>query len=284
MNRPTRFAAISLMIASLLFAVSCSEEDGTVTPAPLGTVTFNVDNNVDGVPVNYNQLLYTNARGTLYSISKLEYLISDVLLHTTSGEIYGMDGVHFRDEADAGTRSFSIGDVPAGTYNMISFTFGLDQFKNVRDLYLNEPWHGEMQWPGPMGYDQGLGYHYMKIEGNFEDTPGGSTSGYTTHTGARMCNGPCGPAGTVVDPVPIHHFFRVSLPVAPTAIDGNHWTVTISVNVNGWYQDHTPLDGLDTEYDWHDLGAQMIMANTAAQDVLETNGPGCFSASISASQ
>jgi hypothetical protein len=61
-------------------------------------------------------------------------------------------------------------------------------------------------------------------------------------------------------------------------VDGDDWTVMLEVNLNGWFTDHSPADGFDTEYDWNDLPMQMIMANDDAQRMLQANGPGCFSA------
>ena len=48
----------------------------------------------------------------------------------------------------------------------------------LNNLYVNENFHATMAWPVPMGG----GYHYMKLEGDFND----SLSGYGTHTGGTM--------------------------------------------------------------------------------------------------
>jgi len=272
MNRLGRTALVAVMVASVVWLVACS--DDAVMPETFGTVAFHLDHHVDGRTLQLhltNEVLEdTTASGTLYNVTRLNYLISDVVLHSTSGEIYGMDGVHYRDHADDATRSFTIEDVPDATYDMVSFTFGLDEFKNIALAYDEEPWHFNMEWPGAMGRDQGLGYHYMKLEGNFDAAP--DTNGYGTHTGARQM---------ATDPVPFHHYFRVLLPIAATRIDGDNWAVTISMNINNWYVDPTPGDGYDSSYE---LSPQPIMANLAVQDKLRTNGPSCFSASIAASQ
>jgi len=273
----TTTGVILVSVLSLaLFVPGCGDDD-PVQPEPFGTVTFHLDNKVDADPLQFNQMLYTNSSGTLYSVSKLVYLISNVTLHATDGSTYGIADPHFRDHADDATRSFSITGVPNGKYDMVSFTFGVDEAMNLSALFINDPWHGEMAWPGPLGGDQGLGYHYMKIEGSFETTPGGATTGFMTHTGARWCAAACGPEAP--DLTPKHHHFRVTLPMTAMAVNSDNWAVTIDVNINGWYTDHSPGDGFDTEYDWNDVLPQMIMANVEAQRVLKENGPGCFSAS-----
>jgi hypothetical protein len=60
--------------------------------------------------------------------------------------------------------------------------------------------------------------------------------------------------------------------------------VTLHIDFNGWYKDHTPADGNDSAYDFHDLEGtpmgQMIMGNKAAQEKLKANGPFCFTADM----
>jgi len=280
-TRVLRSCLLALAVAAAAAWAGCNED--TVQPAPIGTVTLDFENTVSGSPIQLNQMIYTNPRGTLYSISMLRYVVSDVTLHGTGGQTYGMDGIHYRSETNPATRTLVLDGVPKGTYNEISFTFGLDESKNVKDKYLNAPneFHTEMEWPAAMGGDKGLGYHYMRLEGNFEDTPGGATVGYTTHTGARwLADG--NPMTGVEDPLPYHHYFTVRLPIGPITMDGDNWNVTLTMDVNGWYEDATPGDSFDSEYDWHDLASQMVMANLAAQEKLEVNGPGCFTAVVNA--
>jgi hypothetical protein len=278
LNRIIRLGVLAALVAALAWAVACSDDDEHVhAPEVPGTVNFNLDNVVDGDPVvlDGTTIRYVNPSGTGYSIATLRYVISDVTLHTTSGQVYGMNGIHYRDQALEETRGFSIDGVPRGTYDMVSFTFGLDETKNIRNRYatVDPVFDGAMAWPSGLGAD--LGYHYMQFEGNFELT-GGGTAGFTTHSGARQCASPCGPDNGV-DAFPHHHYFRVEMPIAPTTINGNAFDVTIEVNVNGWFTD--PID-----FDWNDLTNQMIMPNLTAQATLMTNGPSCFSATIAASQ
>jgi hypothetical protein len=276
-------AAPILVLAALM--ASCDDNSTEVLPTPTGTVTFYFDNTVDGAPLVMDTLLnYTNPSGTQYNISNLKYVISDLTLHRSNGQTFGMDGIHYRDQANDNTRSITVSDIPTGTYDMVSFTFGLDEEKNVRDRYLNYPYdfHVAMEWPSAMGGDMGIGYHYMKLEGNYEVTPtpeDTSTAGYTTHLGARwLADG--NPMTGVADPYPYHHFFRVYLPIPATALDDTPRGIVITMDANKWYDDPDTGDDFDSEYDWHDLASQAIMANLDAQKKLMINGPHCFSATV----
>lgn len=281
MRSPTiRTALLSALVTAPLWA-GCNK-DTVYRPEPTGTVTISFANAVSGSPLQLNQMIYTTPGGTAYSVSKLQYVVSDVTLRSSDGETYGMDGIHFRDETKPDTRSMTLSGVPKGTYDELSFTFGLDEVKNVKNKYLNEPdnFQSAMEWPAAMGGDMGLGYHYMKIEGNFEQTPGGSTTGYTTHMGARYLAAG-NPMTGEEDPYPYHHYFRVDLPLSSIETNGNDVNLVVTMNVNGWYQDPTPDDAFDSSYDFRDLSSQMIMANNTAQEKLKANGPACFTVTVS---
>lgn len=278
MRRELFIVAVAVVAGGVLS--SCGEKTKTVIqPESTGKVTFNLIETVGGVEAHIDELnlQYTNPFGTEFSLKTLVYVISDVKLHRADGQVYGMDGIHFRDASDPSTAWFELAGVPKGTYDAISFTFGLDETKNIRGLYSDDQnFENIMAWPTNLGAN--LGYHYMKIEGNFRDTPT-TTKGFLTHFGARQCDGTCGPMGDVTDPVPYHHYFRVNLPIANAAIHGNSITVQIWMNINDWYLDTKPNDGFDSNLSWLDLGdMQMIMANLEAQDKLMVNGPACFQA------
>lgn len=278
-----------------LLAIACDDDGNTIIqPEPQATATVSFDNYVGnpattGVPVaiSLSNLQYTNSFNVAFSVSRLQYIVSDVRLHMTNGRTVGMDGIHFRDQEQDITRSMSM-SVPQGTYNKISFTFGLDETKNVKDRYLDydkngvnpQQFQADMAWPGPMGGDNGIGYHYMKIEGNFEQTPGGSTLGYTTHTGARFCSNGCN--GGADDTFAHHHYFRVEIPFNAVSVGEGGIHLTVDMDIIGWYADIDPADAYDSDHDWRDLAMQMIMPNLVEQQKLMTNGPQCFTVEVSA--
>jgi hypothetical protein len=280
MRSATTRTAFLLVLLSVPFWSGCNKET-VYRPEPAGTVTLSFDNTVSGAPLQLNQMIYTNPSGTVYSVSRLQYVISDITLRRTDGGTFGMDGIHYRNESKPETRDMTLTGVPKGTYDELSFTFGLDEQKNVKNKYLNAPndFQSDMEWPAAMGGDKGLGYHYMKMEGNFEETPGGSTIGYTTHTGPRWLSDG-NPMTGVEDPRPYHHYFRVHLPLNSLQVSGDDWNLTVTMDVNGWYADPTPGDSFDSEYDFHDLPSQMVMANLTAQEKLMVNGPACFTAAV----
>ncbi len=275
--RPTCLAALAVFA---LGVIACSED--TTTPDTPSTVDVYFNLNVDGPGLQLNNLIYTTPAGTKYSIKVLKFVISDIVLHADDGKTARIADIHYFDVGDGSTQTFRDSSVPHANWTSVSFTFGLDETKNVRDKYQsNAKFHAAMQWPTGLGAS--LGYHYMQLEGNYETTPGGATAGYTTHTGPRQLDGTNPDFPGVVDATPYHYFFKVDLPFTPTHIhEGGHGDLELFFNLNDWYLDSTPADGNDTAYDFTTLGNQMIMGNLDAQARLQTNGRFCFSAKLTA--
>ena len=273
----------TLLSRSLLFLAAvlagCGDDDPVATEPPVDVDVFFAFT-VGGQPLILNQLTYDNPAGRKYSVKTLRFVLSDIRLHSDTGAQIKLKDMHYLDLDDPSSQAIHFhGGVPHEDWSRVTFTFGLDQTRNVRDQYLSmTQFHVEMAWPTSLGAN--LGYHYMQLEGDYEETPGGATAGYTTHTGPRQLDGTNPDFPGVVDATPHHYHFGVELPVTPTHIhEGGTGEVTLHFELNGWYMDHAPADGNDTQYDFTDYPA-MIMGNLEAQAKLQANGPFCFSASM----
>ena len=276
---PFALVALAIMLALSAAFVACGGDDAVVAEQPIAVDVF-FDFSVAGQPLILNQMSYSNPRGRKYSIKVLRFVLSDIELHSEQGNHLKLRDVHYFNLADPASQTIHFeGGVPHADWNRVTFTFGLDETRNVRDRYLSMTrFHTEMAWPTGLGAN--LGYHYMQLEGNYEVDPGGATAGYTTHTGPRQLDGSNPMFPGVVDATPYHFYVNVEAPVTPTHIhEGGTGEVTIHFELNGWYTDHTPADANDTEYDFTDYPA-MIMGNLEAQAKLQSNGPFCFSASM----
>ena len=162
------------------YNADAEEDDGSCVY--ITALTINFTHTVGGVDLTTGAMIYTNAVGEDYSIQTLKYLISDITLYADDGNTLLLDEVHFIDISDASTFRFTYQDVPNNSYTAISFDMGLDTIKNKPDYYINENFHSIMWWPliGQNGMNMGGGYHYMKLEGDYNNM----LQGYGTHTGA----------------------------------------------------------------------------------------------------
>ena len=162
-----KIALIALMAIAML---GCKNDDDTVTPEEKVTVEFTFTQNWDGDTIestDYDFLQYFNANGDQMSISKLVYLISDVVfINKDTGERFEPGDYNLVNAREGTGLSFTPNaEMPKGEY-FISFTFGFDDEDNQDGVYqdLNSADGG---WNVPMML--GGGYHFMRLEGKYID-------------------------------------------------------------------------------------------------------------------
>ena len=220
------------------------------------SVGFTYTNNWDGAAIvnaDFETTEYTNAAGTVQTISKLVYLISDITFTAADGTVYDAGDYNLVNARQETGLTFSPGiEIPTGEY-AVSFTFGFDDEDNVDGAYpdLNATAEGPWGVPDPLGG----GYHYMRLEGKYTD----STSfevGYAYH--AIRAN------DMSVNP----------LLLQDTSIKVDLGQVMISTNTNI----EVKMDVSEWFNPW-DLPAlhSMLMPNFAAQISMSENGATVFS-------
>lgn len=120
-----------------LFA-SCKEKD------TLGDVTVSVDYWSDQQAVSMDTIMYENAAGNPYSVTHLQYYISNFTLHSADLESFLLQDIVLMDIEKNTT--LNLLDVPIGTYNSVSLTLGLDNAHNTSGV-CPTPWK-TMPWLG----------------------------------------------------------------------------------------------------------------------------------------
>jgi hypothetical protein len=163
-------------------------------------------------------------------------------LHAENESSLLLNEVHFIDIADPSTFSFTYNDAPNNNYTSISFDMGLDSINNISNRYVNEEFHATMFWPEP----NGGGYHYMKLEGAYNN----ESTFYNTHTG-----------GTMGGDYSFNNTNSISLTVDDTFENAS---ININMEINNWYQ--TP-----NQIDFSSYG-NGIMMNMMMQNNLKMNG------------
>ena len=237
---------LAALLAFLLIAnYSCKDDE-----KQSGFVSIYLDHDVAGQALEFDNIKYASKAGHPYSVVRLKYYVSNVTLHNTDGTTFEIKDVHYRDAAETDTRSFSTDNVPSGTYDKISFVYGLDETINVDGGLPNTQTNINMEWPIPG--DQG--YHYMKLEGKYDSLGMGVIKNFNLHTGATMGN---------------QNYIEISLPLSSFLVDGNTWGIYLNMDINEWLENPTVWD--------FDVFGPMIMMNQNAQEVLKANGSTVFS-------
>lgn len=142
----------------------------------VGDRTFSIDNTAG---------TYTNAAGEKFSISLLQYFISNLKVSTAEGKTYTVnpDSSYFMiSGADKATR-FAKVKVPEGDYTRLTFTLGVDSLRSTMPVDKRtgvlDPAAGGGHELGGMYWGWNSGYIFFKYEGKSnviaDDTSGDPT-------------------------------------------------------------------------------------------------------------
>lgn len=166
----------SVLLALLVSGCKKEEADPPTSPPPPVPAVLSVSHMVDHQPLTYDTLLYTNEAGTLYSVTRVEYYLSElVLLGTGSTANDTLHGPWYVNAA--GVTDFDLSGLRAGTYSGATMLLGLPPALNLTGSLPNTLANINMAWPEPMGG----GYHFIKFEGHFASD--GAQAGYAMHIG-----------------------------------------------------------------------------------------------------
>lgn len=218
----------------VLFQLSCNRDE--VEPVR-GSLKINLHYTVDADSLFADSIRYVNLAGNHYSITRLEYYLSDVTVQLDDGMVYHSNKVYYINALSKDYAQILIDSIPYGHYSGIRFHIGLPPERNVSYTLPNTEENINMSWPDVMGG----GYHFLKLEGNVI-TPSGNM-GYAMHLGnnASLVN--------IIAPVSL----KIEAPLN---------TIEATMNINEWWRDPNTYDLLTDGN--HIMGNQTLMSKFAA--------------------
>ena len=241
---------IILLFSALFLFTSCPKSEELIADS----VNIEFYNHVNGVPIVFDSITgysewFNTLSGQTYNILNLYYLITDIRLTNENGSVLkNLSDIHFVSSDDDNTNYLFIPEIlSCGEYSNIEFVFGINSEKNINNAYINENFHNQMFWPDFMGG----GYHYMKLEGKFDN----ETSFYATHTG--------GLDGT-------DYSITKSFPINIISTEnGSTHNIRIATDVNNWYSNPNNIT----------INSDGIMGNSELQQKIQENGKDVFDVS-----
>lgn len=265
-----RILRISLATAGAVLALGlaftgCSED--TTEPVATGHVGSHYVPLVDGQDLVQGQLIYTNPAGQNYSVTRFQYLITDIRLYRANGTSELIDdavvGNHFGNKTS--NKHGDGADVPVGTYTKISYRWGKEWEGTAEATENLEPEFDFLLWPEV----NGGGYHCMRFEGNYTvDQPGDHS--FVLHMGRLEKFDQVTETSTVIE-----HVFPTPLVVEK----GDDIEVVMAIELNNWLND--PLYDLNAVVDAPGLGLTPLsgptMPNHIAQQMFRDNADDVFS-------
>lgn len=267
-NEHLRFLfKFSLLILLAGYLSACKKGENSNQATPAGKVIFSIDHQVNGQPLKEDELIYTNAAGNDYMITEVKYFISDITFYRNDGttKVIGeWKDIYYVDEDIPETKTIGFFDqIPAGTYDSITFIFGISQEKNKSFMFVNPP-EVNMFWPEILGG----GYHYMMINGKWKDTTG-FIQPFDFHLGiGQLYHGNTYDVDSIY--AFVQNYFTVSLPGSTFILNDNDTlTFQVTMNIEKWFENpHI--------FDFNQWGGA-IMQNQQAMQIVKENGWDVFS-------
>ena len=259
----------SISIISILFfilvsfLISCNKTEEPETKQ--GKINFTFDHKIDGEPIIYDTLIYVNAAGNPYLVNEIQYFISDVRLWQNGNGLLldKYEDIHYVDTDLPDTWNYKLADdIPEGSYDSITFIFGITEEKNKSFMFVNPP-ESNMFWPEYLGG----GYHYLKLNGKWLD-PDSVLRPFNFHMGIGQIYNEQGEITGFVQ-----NYFTVSFPQLTFEIKNGETTkVDITMNVENWFKE-------PNIFDFNYWGGS-IMENQAAMQAAKENGHNVFTAKV----
>lgn len=227
-----------IAVSSLSCSKSGVEKDGPPDPTRL-VISFS--NTVGGSPLVLDTLNYLNSSGDHYKVTDLQYFISDIVLHDHSGktfEVNSDDGIHYVDaRIPSSLFWFLTDDITPGSYDSISFTFGINAVKNTSNRFLNPP-QSDMSWPDILGG----GYHYMKLNLVWKQDSMNQTLPFNFHLGiGQIYKGNSMNTDSIT--AYVQNFFYVNIPASSFSIsEGQTKFLEINMDINRWFTGEYEFD------------------------------------------
>ncbi|NBA77432.1 hypothetical protein GOQ04_17895 [Emticicia sp. ODNR4P] len=162
------FKSLSIIALTFFTVISCTKDDvEPIGASDKNNVSLEFDNLMGGQKIVLGSTTAKNAAGEDFTITTLNYYISNVSLKKVDGSKVDLKNQYFLvRQADSETLIQSLKDVPAADYKEVTFTIGVDSVKSISPV---EERTGVLD---PAGFsDDGMywswnsGYIFMKLEG-----------------------------------------------------------------------------------------------------------------------
>jgi hypothetical protein len=259
----------------LLTFYACDSDDSNSEPfSPKFVFTFNW-NGESVESSDFNTIKYTNRNGEELSITRMRYLMSNIIFVKPNGEEIVTEEFNFIDLSNASSLTFNSQEIlTSEEFASIKFDFGFNQVNNQGNYpSLNiENWN----WPTPLGG----GYHNMQYEGKFINA-NNEEQFYALHMGTRRPDqdgtdndqdgdGIPNDQDTEDNSIFEQNHFTINA-VINTVLNGSQ-EIEVQMNIAQWFEN-------PNTWDLNELNAP-LMPNYNAQVLMQENGPSVFSLAV----
>ncbi len=147
--------------------MSCKDDQPVDPAGTTGSITIEYDNVVGDRDLKLDTDNYTNAAGEAFTISTMNYYISNIKLLKADGSSYVVpkdSSYYLVREADLASQEIKLNNVPVGDYTGVEFMIGVDSLKCASDP-TQRTGVLDIASPDVMYWAWNSGYIFMKLEG-----------------------------------------------------------------------------------------------------------------------
>ena len=231
-----------LALYLLLIISSCKKDDEPV-PVDTNTLSLNLSFKAGSSSLLFDTIAYVNAAGNQYSVSRLQFYISNIQLIKSDSSLVDISAYSYVDAREITTLKIANTIPVTGQFIGMKLQIGLDSSHNISNALPATNENINMAWPDMMGG----GYHFMKLEGSY--VSGLSFPGYAMHIGRNEYLVNCS----------ISHTFTLN--------KGNN-EMDLVMDINEWYANPSLYD--------FDIDGNYSMGVMAAMMKLQMNGSDIF--------
>jgi hypothetical protein len=237
---------MAVLVIAGLSITSCKNDKYNSEPSGYGDFKININYNIDGKPLAFDTIMYTNDAGNNYSVTRLQYYISGLKFYKDGELKYSTNDIFYIDAKVNSTNTISIKNIPSYAYDYVTFYIGIDNASNIHGNIPSTAENVAMEWPDMMGG----GYHFIKLEGHYKEN--NQNIGFAMHLGNKDMQPTCAVYKTVY--------------AAANRTSG----FNLNMNINEWFRNpytyNFSTDGVYT------MGNMMLM------NKIKSNGNDVFSA------
>lgn len=175
---PSRRLVLGLFIWFVLELLSLAS-GATI---PLRNLSMDVQVNYDGSPFPTGQLGITNWEGQSFSVTRLDFLLSDFAVRRTDGRWLEQTNWQAFVSLTGKRTKFTLPALPADRYDRIRFKVGVEPGLNHGDPAQYPPAHPLNPNLNGLHWGWQGGYVFLAVEGRWQNA-NGETGGYSFHLG-----------------------------------------------------------------------------------------------------
>lgn len=168
--------AARTLLATAALVVAANAHAG-----PGRSLVITIDPRFKDAPLEFDTLTHRTAAGQAISVTRLDFLLSNVSLRRADGGWLGLTNWFAYISAREGRTRFELNNVPAGAYDRLRFQVGVPAAINHSDPARFDPGHPLNPTVNGLHWNWQGGYVFLALEGQWRREGAPGLEGYSYH-------------------------------------------------------------------------------------------------------